>query len=178
MIAYAAFAYPNPQQFFGSLPTNYDQTLISTLSTQGALAVAGGGCVGPNFSGLDTLGLSVVGGYSYGFPFISGIGNTLNGTGTFGFPNRTFGSPFGAGLGSVPFSGSTGLGSIFAGGYSAGYNTSLNTLGRFVGGGGAGPGGIAASVGPGSGGPFILGAPTGGRVAGDIFTNTGCNVRI
>ena len=178
MIAYQAYSWPNLQWFLGNLPTNYDQTLISTLSTQGALAIPGGGCVGPNFSGLDTLGLSIVGGYSYGFPFIAGIGTTLNGTGNFGFPNQTFGSPFGAGLGSVPFSGSTGLGSIFAGGFTAGFNTSLNTLGRFVGGGGAGPGGIAASVGPGSGGPFVLGVPTGGRVAGDIFNNTGCNVRI
>jgi hypothetical protein len=179
MIAYQAYSYPNMQQFFGTLPTLYGQDLISTLSTQGALAIAGGGCVGQNFGGLDILGLSIVGGYSYGFPFISGIGTTGRGTGNLGFPNQTFGSPFGYGAPlSVPLSGSTGLGSIFAGGYTAGYNTSVNTLARFVGGGGSGPGGIAASISPASGGPFILGVPTGGRTTGDIFNNVGCNVRI
>jgi hypothetical protein len=178
LIAYQAFAYPNPQQFWGSLPTMYDQALLSTLSTQGALAFPGGGCVGPNFGGLDTLGLSVVGGFSYGFPFFSGIGTTGNGTGTLGLPNSTFGSPFGIGAPlSVPFSGSTGLGSILAGGFTGGYNTSLNTLSRFVGGGTAGPGGIAGSISTSYGGPF-MGVPLGARLGGDLFTNTGCNVRL
>jgi len=178
ILAYQAYAYPGPQQYLGNIPHNYDQGLISTLSTQGALAFAGGGCVGPAFSGLDTLGLSVAGGYSYGFPFISGIGTTGNGTGNLGGPNSTFGSPYGfnAPL-SVPLSGSVGLGSIFAGGYTGGFNTSTNTLGRLVGGGAAGPGGIAGSLSTSYGG-FFPGVPAGARQAGDIFQNTGCNVRL
>ena len=179
MIAYQAYSWPNLQWFLGNLPTNYDQSLISTLSTQGALAVAGGGCVGPAFGGLDTLGLGVVGGYSVGFPFLAGIGITGTGTGTLGFPNQTIGSPYGAGVPlSVPFSGSPGRGSIFAGGLTAGYNTSFNTLGRFVGGGAAGPGGVGAANSTSFGGPFVLGIPTGARTTGDIFSNTGCNVRL
>jgi hypothetical protein len=177
IIAYAAYSYPGPQEFLGHVPTLYDQSLISTLSTQGALAVQGSGCVGPAFGGLDTLGLSVVGGYSYGFPFFSGIGITGSGTGTLGPPNATFGSPFGTGGGSVPLSGSTGLGSIFAGGLTGGFNTSLNTLGRLAGGGATGPGGIGGSMGP-SSGAFISGFPNGTRVGGDIFVGTGCNSRL
>jgi len=178
VLAYRAYAYPGPQQFLGNVPTLYDQSLLTTLGTQGALAIQGSGCVGPAFSGLDTLGLSVVGGYSYGFPFFSGIGITGTGTGTLGSPNNTFGSPFGTGGGSVPLSGSTGLGSIFAGGLTGGYNTSLNTLGRLVGGGTTGPGGIGGSVSTSYGGPFISGFPNGARVGGDIFVGTGCNARL
>jgi hypothetical protein len=176
ILAYQAYAYPGPQQYLSNTQY-YDQGLLSTFATQGALAFAGGGCVGPNFSGLDTLGLSIVGGYSYGFPFISGIGTTGNGTGNLGGPNATFGSPFGfnAPL-SVPLSGSVGLGSLFAGGYTAGYNASTNTLGRLVGGGAAGPGGIAGSLSSAYGGFFPGFA--GQRQTGDLFLNTGCNVRL
>jgi hypothetical protein len=178
ILAYQAYSYPGPQQFLGNIPRLYDQSLISTLATQGALAFPGGGCVGPNYGGLDTLGLSVLGGYSYGFPMFSGIGTTLNGTGTIGPPNATFGSPFGLGAPlSVPFSGSTGLGSLLASGLTAGYNTSLNTLARLVGGGITGPGGVAGSVSTSYGGPF-LGVPAGARVGGEIFVGSGCNVRL
>ncbi len=179
ILAYQAYSYPGPQQFLGTLPTLYDQSLISTLSTQGALAFPGSGCVGPAFAGLQTLGLGVFGGYSYGFPLIQGIGTTGNGTGTLGFPNQTFGSAFGFGAPlSVPLSGSAGLGSIFAGGLSAGYNTSLNTLARLVGGGTAGPGGVGGAISTSYGGPFMLGWPTAARTTGDLFVNSGCNVRL
>jgi len=178
ILAYAAYSYPNPQQFFGQVPSLYSQGLISTLATQGALAFPGGGCVGPNFGGLDTLGLSVVGGYSYGFPFFSGIGVTGSGTGTIGQPNATFGSPFGVGAPlSVPFSGSTSLGAILAGGWTAGYNAELNTLARYAGGGATGPGGIAGSMSTSYGGPFPIGY-AGLRTTGDIFVGSGCNVRL
>jgi hypothetical protein len=179
ILAYQAFSYPNPQQFWGNVPSLYSQSLLSTLSTQGSLAFIGGGCVGPNFAGLDTLGLSVLGGYSFGFPFISGLGTTGNGPGTLGPTNSTFGIGWGMnGQSNIPFSGPTNLGALFAGGQTLGWNTSLTGLGRLIGGAQAGPGGVGGAISSSYGGPFLLGTPLGARVGGDMFTNVGCNVRL
>ncbi|HEY7060663.1 MAG TPA: hypothetical protein VII06_04230 [Chloroflexota bacterium] len=179
ILAYQAFAYPGPQQFWGNVPSLYNQSILSTLSTQGSLAFIGGGCVGPAFAGLDTLGLSVLGGYSFGFPILSGLATTGNGPGTLGFGNATFGIGWGAtGQSDLPVAGPTNLGRLFAGGQTLGWNTSLVGLARLNGGAEAGPGGVGGAISSSRGTPFIVGSPLGARVGGDLFTNTGCGVRL
>jgi hypothetical protein len=171
ILAYRTYAYPYPQSFYGHVPRLYDQSLLSTLATQGVLAFPGGACVGPAYAGLETLGLSVLGGYSVGFPYLHGIGTTGNGTGTIGFPSSTFGAgaPFGSPL-SVPLSGSVGMGSIFARGQSGAWNGALTSLARITGGRAAGPGGAGGALS--SGGGAQPGQPVGANLFG-----SGCNQR-
>jgi hypothetical protein len=172
LIAYRTYGYPYSQWFHGHVPRLYDQGLLTTLSTQGALALPGAGCVGPAFGGADILGLSVIGGYYFGFPYFSGIGITGNGTGTIGGPNVTSGGAFPTGVPlSIPFSGALTLGSLSARGYSSGYNAGVTSLARFLGGGRAGgPGGIGGAIGPAQGFVANPGALT--------LHQTGCNQRL
>ena len=171
ILAYQTYAYPYPQSFYGHVPRLYDQGLLSTLATQGALAFPGSGCVGPAYGGADILGLSVIGGYSVGFPYLHGIGTTGNGTGTIGFPSSTFGAAtvFGSPL-SVPLSGSVGMGSIFARGQSGAWNGALTSLARITGGRAAGPGGVGGAISSGGG------AQPGAPVPATLF-GSGCNQR-
>lgn len=165
---YRTYAYPYPQWFFGHVPLLYNQNLLTTLSTQGALAIPLSACVGPQLGGLGILGLSVLGGYSFGFPLLPGIGTTLNGTGTFGQPTAYNGPP--AVLGSpisIPLTGGAGIGQLVAGGFANPYNAPYTTLSRTLGGGAAGPGG-AGGASPAAGTAL-------GTIASQAFYSTGCN---
>ncbi len=175
---WAASAYPGPQWFFGHTPALYDQNLLTSQSTQGALGVALAGCSGTwNFGGLGILGLSAMGGYSYAFPFIQGIGATtgLN-LATTGLPSATPGSPYGYGAPlSVPLSGSTGLGALFASGVTGAYNGSFGSLAARLNGATIGPGGVGGAISSSYGG-FYPGAN--GSFNGENFISTGCTQKL
>src|SRR5215217_2135213 len=143
LVAYAASAYPGPQSFFGHTPALYDQNILTAQSTLGVFARPGG-CSGIwNFGGHGPLGLGILGGYSYGFPFIQGIGSST----PIGQPNNTPGSPYGAGYPlSVPLSGSTGLGSVFASGVTGAFNGGLTSLGGLFNGSAIGVGGAGGAI--------------------------------
>jgi hypothetical protein len=172
LIAYAASAYPGPQSFFGHTPALYDQNLLTAQSTLGVLGRSGG-CSGIwNFGGHGPLGLGVLGGYSYGFPFIQGIGSST----PIGMPNNTPGSPYGSGYPlSVPLSGSTGLGSIFASGVTGAYNGGLTSLGGLFNGSAIGVAGAGGAISSSYGG-FYPGAA--GSSIGDTFQPGGCTQRL
>jgi hypothetical protein len=173
LLAYAAYAYPYPQLFFGQAPFLYNQGLLSTLSTQGVLGTVGG-CVGPAFAGLDTLGLSVIGGYSYGFPFIGPLASTMNSLGTIGFPNALYGTlGYSAGpLLGVSFPGGVPIGGIYASGLTGGYNASLTTIAGLLGGNVSGPGGVGGAISTSYGGIYP------GYFNSEIFHPTACVQRL
>jgi hypothetical protein len=172
LVAYAASAYPGPQSFFGHTPALYDQNLLTAQSTLGVLG-RGGGCSGIwNFGGHGPLGLGILGGYSYGFPFIQGIGSST----PIGQPNNTPGSPYGAGYPlSVPLSGSTGLGSVFASGVTGAFNGGLTSLGGLFNGSAIGVGGAGGAISSSYGG-FYPGSA--GSSIGDTFQPGGCTQRL
>jgi len=172
LVAYAASAYPGPQSFFGHTPALYDQNLLTAQSTLGVLG-RGGGCSGIwNFGGHGPLGLGVLGGYSYGFPFITGIGSST----PVGLPTSTPGSPYGLGSPiSIPFSGSAGLGSIVASGVTGTFNGSLTSLGGLFNGSAIGVGGAGGAISSSYGG-FYPGSA--GSSIGDTFQPGGCTQRL
>jgi hypothetical protein len=149
LMNYAAAAYPNPQWFYGSLPNLYGQNLLSTLATQGVFGTTGG-CAGPAFGGLGILGLTQLGGYSFGFPQI-GPTSTLGGggLGSFGQPNQVFGTAGASAIGvplGVPFAGSVPIGWGFGSGLSGAFNGGLSTIAGSFGGRVAGPGGVGGAI--------------------------------
>jgi hypothetical protein len=168
LVAYAASAYPGPQSFFGHTPALYDQNLLTAQSTLGVLGRTGGCSKVWNFGGHGPLGLGVLGGYSYGFPFIQGIGGST----PIGLPNSTPGSPYGAGYPlSVPLSGSTGLGSMLASGVTGAHNGAFTTLGSLFNGSAIGVAGAGGAISSSYGG-FYPGSR--GNVEGDTFQPGGC----
>jgi hypothetical protein len=143
----AAVAVSNAPQFYNDVPLLYNQSLLSTLSTQGALGAIGG-CVGPAFAWMGDLGLSSYGGYSYAFPNIAGLGTGISAN--IGLAASNYGGLIGGPL-SVPFSGSVGLGRVFASGATGAWNGSTITLAGLLGGRVSGPGGVGGSFASNSG---------------------------
>jgi hypothetical protein len=173
LVAYAASAYPGPQSFFGHNPPLYDQNLLTAQSTLGVLGRPGG-CSGVwNYAGLGPLGLSALGGYSYAFPFISGIGSST----AVGLPTAINGNAFGnyAPM-SVPFSGSIGLGATFASGITGAWNGSpLGSIANVLNGSAIGVAGAGGAISSSYGG-FYPGSS--GNVNGDNFISGGCTQRL
>lgn len=144
LLAWAANTYPYPQLFYGSQPTLYSQALLTQLSSQGVLGTLGT-CFAPAFGNMDTLSLSVFGGYSLGFPVgTGGIRSTLSGQlglGTLGTWN--------AGNGSFPqinYAGSINPYYPTATGVTGAWNGGLTSLSSMFGGRVSGPGGVGGAI--------------------------------